>query len=210
LVYDDAKGNAMTREMQKPETLLQHDIEERVREVIARALELKPDQVSLTASLADEMGAQSLDLLDIAFMLERDFKISFPRTDIMERATARFGEDALVNRGLVTDLGLELLRRTMPEVDREELKPGLRAMDVTRLLTVQTFVRIVMRLLEAKQAFPRQCPNCGSQTEESEVTPEFICPKCGTVVPLTSGDDILFADLVALTADVQLETEPPA
>ncbi len=200
----------MTLEMQKPETMSQQDIEQKVRAVISKALELEPDEVSPTASLADEMGAQSLDLLDIAFMLEREFKISFPRTDIMERATARFGEDALVNRGLVTDLGLELLRRTMPEVDRERLKPGLRAIDVTRLLSVQTFVRIVMRLLEAKQAFPRQCPNCGSLMEESEVTPEFTCPQCGTIVPLPSGDDILFEDLIALTADVQLQTEQPA
>jgi acyl carrier protein len=178
-------------------------IERKVREIVASSLEADLADVKLTSALADELGAQSLDLLDIAFRLEREFKIQFPRTDIWERATAHFGAESLMVDGVVTDFGLELMRRGMPEVRQEQLKPGMQAVDVMRMLTVNTFVRIVTRLLEVKAAIPRACPSCGAATEEADAMPEFVCPSCGTTVPLPSGDDILLQDLIALAGEIE-------
>lgn len=77
----------------------------KVRKVVAEALEIELEEAHLSASLF-ELGAESLDMLDMAFMLEKEYQIQFPRTDILERAAAHFGEDALVSNGLVTDRGL--------------------------------------------------------------------------------------------------------
>ncbi|HBY94864.1 MAG TPA: hypothetical protein DEP84_13055 [Chloroflexi bacterium] len=179
----------------------QEVIEQRVRQIVAKALELDVDEVQLSSSLVDELGAESLDLLDIAFMLERAFKIEFPRIDILERAAGHFGEESLVVDGVVTDFGLALLRRGMPEIASERLQAGTRDVDVMRMITVQSFVRIVTRLLEAKEQFPRTCPACGAMMEESDIMPEFVCPACGTIQPLPSGDEILLQDLIALADD---------
>jgi acyl carrier protein len=169
----------------------------RVREVIADKLELELDEVQLESTFFG-LGAESLDLLDVAFTLESEYRISFPRTDILGRAAEHFGEDALVKEGLVTDLGLRLLRAGMPELDPELIKPGLRDVDVAEQISVGSFARITQRLIDAKAAFPRECPECGGALVESETMPEFECAGCGKIVPVTSGDQILMQDLIEL------------
>jgi acyl carrier protein len=172
-------------------------VTQRVREVVADSLEKDVAEVKLDSSFF-ELGAESLDLLDMAFALEKEYQIQFPRTDILERASARFGEENLVAGGVVTDLGLKLLVKGMPELDPERIKPGLKAIEVAKMITVGSFVRITLRLLEAKAEFPRACPKCGGVLQESDTMPEFECPDCHTVVPLPSGDDVLLQDVVSL------------
>jgi acyl carrier protein len=171
----------------------------RVRTVIAEKLELELDDVQMESTFFG-LGAESLDLLDVAFALESEYRISFPRTDILERATEHFGEDALVKEGLVTDLGLVLLREGMPELDPALIKPGLRDVDVAENISVGSFARITQRLIDAKAAFPRECPDCSAALVESELMPEFECPGCGKIVSLPNGDQILMQDLVDLHA----------
>jgi acyl carrier protein len=194
---------------EQPETIDREDVERRVRGIVARSLDLEVDEVRSDSLLADELGAQSLDLLDMAFMLEREFRIQFPRTDIWERLTSQYGEETLMVDGVITPYGRELLRRAMPETNVDGLRPRANAMDVMRLLNVETFVRIVLRLLEAKAAFPRACPACGTTMQESEFMPEFVCPACGHVAPLPSGDDILLQDLTVLVEQVEAERSEP-
>lgn len=178
------------------------EVARNVRKVVARALDLDPEEVHMDSSLHD-LGAESLDLLDMAFMLENEYRIQFPRTDFLERADAYFGADTLVSRGKVTELGLELLRIGMPELDPDVLRAGLSDLDVARMIQVGSFVRITQRLLEIKEAFPRVCPACGGTLVESESLPEFECESCQEIVPVPSGDDVLLDDLIALYESVR-------
>lgn len=188
-----------------PETVLKNTqvpqsvLEEKVVAAVAKALDLDTEEVTLTSSLQSDLGAESLDYLDIAFQLERDFNVQFPRADLLQRASDHFGEDALVKDGVVTELGIRLLHKGMPEIDPEQFKPGLRAVDVAGMFTVWTFVRVLDRLLAAKEQMSRQCPECGGELVESNTLPEFVCAGCGKVVPLPSGDAILFQDLIELS-----------
>lgn len=174
----------------------------RVREVVAESLELELDDTQLSDSLY-ELGAESLDLLDMAFMLEKEYQIQFPRTDILERATAHFGEEALVRDGIVTEMGLKLLEKGMPELDSAVLKPGLEAMDVAKMITVESFARITIRLQQAKSELSDVCEVCGGKLEESSFMPELVCANCGAIVPLPSGDEILLNDLLVLAQGVE-------
>ncbi|MDQ5822891.1 MAG: phosphopantetheine-binding protein [Chloroflexota bacterium] len=191
----------MTSVLDDSEPISEAMVEQKVREAVARALDLEVEDVQLSSSLIGDLGAQSLDLLDIAFTLEREFKIQFPHTDILERASKRFGDDALVKDGLVTSFGLDLIRKAMPELESRQMQPKMRAIDVARLITVGSFARIVVRLLEANRDFPRECPDCGTTMNEAANAPELVCPNCGKIVILPSGDDVLFQDLVALTEE---------
>lgn len=184
---------------QERKTWTQEEVEERVMNAVAQALDLDPGEVKVSSALQAELGAESLDYLDIAFTLEREFKIQFPRADLLKRASDHFGEETLVKGGFVTDLGLEMLRRGMPEIDPERFQPGLRAVDVPRIFTVATFARVVMRLLEAKQLAPQTCLECGAPTAESDTTPEFICTSCGKSFLPPSSDDVLFQELIELS-----------
>jgi acyl carrier protein len=190
------KGN--TPSIHQASAVTREEVEEKVVAAVARALDLDPGQVTLASTLTEDLGAESLDFLDIAFTLEREWNVQLPRLDILERATAHFGEDALVKDGVVTPLGLELLKKGMPEIDPAQFQPGLKAIDVARMFNVATFVRIVLRLIEAKGELPRACPRCGKEMAESTVTPELICESCEESVPLPTGDEVLLRDIVAL------------
>lgn len=183
------------------------DVEQRVLAVIARAMDRPVSDVKLTSSLELDLGAQSLDYLDIAFALERQFRIQFPRADFMQRAGDHFGEENLVKNSVITDLGLRLLAKGMPELDPSALKPGLRVTEVRKMFVVATFIRVVKQLLEAKAAMDRTCPGCGATMNESQSLPEFICPACGKSVPLPSGDDVLFDHLITLTDAVGADVD---
>jgi len=181
-----------------PEQVLKpaDNVEKRVLEVIARAMDRPVAEVKPTSSLEGDLGAQSLDYLDIAFSLEREFRIQFPRADFLERASNHFGEENLVKDGVITDLGLRLLAEGMPELDRAGLRPGLRVTEVRPMFTVATFVRVTRQLLEHKANVDRTCKSCGTQMEESPSLPEFVCPNCKASLPLPPGDEVLFQDLL--------------
>jgi acyl carrier protein len=174
----------------------------RVRQIVARALELDVEEVQMDSSLF-ALGAESLDLVDMAFMIEAEYQIQFPRTDFLERAGEHLDAEELVVNGVITELGLDLLRLGMPELDPAVIKPGLRDIDFAQMITVESFARITQRLLDAKAEFSRECPHCGGKLIESAVMPEFDCSNCGETEPLPSGDDILLNDLLQLYQQVQ-------
>jgi len=127
-------------------------IVEGVREAIAEALGLEMDEVEANSALFDELGAESLDLLDIVFRLEKTFDIKIPRGGVQQDALAAEGvsEDEVVQDGALTALGAEKLREKMDEVDASKLVEGFRIDDIPTLFTVQTFVKIVKEELAAK------------------------------------------------------------
>jgi acyl carrier protein len=158
--------------------------------------------VKLTSSLQHDLGAESLDYLDIAFRLEREYKVHFPREDLLARAAEFFGgADNLVQAGVVTDVGLKMLRTAMPEVDPAMLKTGLRAEQVPGLFTVGTFARVLDRLLAAKETMSRVCPKCGATMQDSNLLPEMSCAACQTTVPFPTGDEVMFQELVRLSKE---------
>jgi acyl carrier protein len=172
-------------------------IKQRVIAILAAALDRKPADIVPSVSLQD-LGAESLDFLDVAFRLEKEFGIRMPRLNVLQRAEEHFGAGVLVADGVLTTAGLEIMRKSMPEVDPARLTPGLRASEVGTLLSADTFVRIVRRMLAATREMLTSCPACGGALEESATTREAICSGCKRSVPFPAGDDVLLQDLIAI------------
>ena len=129
-------------------------IYEKVKESVVEALGVDDDEVTPDAVLFDDLGAESLDLLDIVFRLEKEFSIKIPRGGIQADALSGEGENLkeedLVADGVLTPLGIEKLKIAMPEVDPSRITEGFRVDDIATLFTVQTFVNITKQLLEEK------------------------------------------------------------
>ena len=129
-------------------------IYEKVKESVVEALGVDDDEVTPNAVLFDDLGAESLDLLDIVFRLEKEFGIKIPRGGIQADALASEGEELkdedLVVDGVLTPLGIEKMKESMPEIDPSRITEGFRADDIATLFTVQTFVNITKKLLEEK------------------------------------------------------------
>ena len=129
-------------------------IYEKVKESVVEALGVDEEEVTPDAVLFDDLGAESLDLLDIVFRLEKEFGIKIPRGGIQADALSAEGENLkeedLMVDGVLTPLGIEKLKKSMPEVDPSRISEGFRSDDIPTLFTVQTFVNITKKLMEEK------------------------------------------------------------
>ena len=123
------------------------EVYEKVRTCIADALGLDAEEVGYSSRLIGDLGAESLDFLDIAFRLERAFDIRIPRGGIEAASKEGLaeGESYEVN-GVLTRAALDRLAKYMPEVPPEEFRDGLKVSEVATLFRVGTFCNAVIRL----------------------------------------------------------------
>jgi acyl carrier protein len=194
--------------MSTAESLVEPDpsIAKRVIHAVAVVLDCDEDKITTSTSL-HELGAESLDYLDIAFSLEREFNIHFPRVDALQRAVAHFGEDQLWADGKVTEFGHELIKQGMPELKLDSKE--LRLADLRTMFLVGTLVRVVTRLLQAKAEMPRQCPDCSGELREVADSPELRCVSCSRTIPLPSGDEVMSADLIEIGTRLRAPAATP-
>ncbi len=122
---------------------------DRVRAVIADALYVDLEQVEPSANLMADLGAESIDFLDIMFRLEKEFNIKLPRGEIEQKARGQLSDAEFAVDGRLTDAGLANLRSMLPEVKDTAFRPGLHLREIPTLFTVQTFVRMVDERLVA-------------------------------------------------------------
>src|SRR6201988_1665519 len=92
------------------------EIYEKVSATLVEALNVDEDDVTPQATLQGDLGAESIDFLDIVFRLEREFGIKIPRGELFPESIFQ-GDPEFVNDGKVTPKGLEELRAKMPFAD---------------------------------------------------------------------------------------------
>lgn len=118
-----------------------------VRETLVDALGVDQEDVTEDATLTGDLGAESIDFLDIVFRLERSFGIKIPRGEL-------FPDDVLnnpdyVESGRMTAAGLEQLVKAMPHADFTEFKKDPDVSKMPELFTVGTIVNYVETKLKA-------------------------------------------------------------
>jgi acyl carrier protein len=130
-------------------TNLEPAIWSKVQDAFAAALGREEDEIELDARLIEDLGAESLDFLDIVYRLERAFDIKIPRGGI--ETTALEETDGVYEvDGILTEDGLAALKQLMPEVPADEIHEGLRVTEVPELFRVATFYNIVAHLIQQK------------------------------------------------------------
>jgi acyl carrier protein len=118
------------------------EIRERVTNILVKSLGAEEDDVTPSATLLGDLGAESIDFLDIVFRLEREFGIKIPRGELFieppQRDDADFARD-----GLVTEEGLIALRSRMPYADLSSLERDRHLDGYADLFTVDLLVHYV-------------------------------------------------------------------
>jgi acyl carrier protein len=123
----------------------QEEVFEKVRTCLVDALGVDEEEVTAEATMVGDLGAESIDFLDIVFRLEKTFNIKIPRGEL-------FPEDILSNAqyvrdGKVTSEGLEQLKKRMPFADLSKFEADPRVTNFGNLLTVQDLVNYVQSKL---------------------------------------------------------------
>src|ERR1043166_1481016 len=118
------------------------DISARVAEVLVEALNVEEDEIRPAATLQGDLGAESIDFLDIVFRLEREFGIKIPRNELFPESIFQ-GDPDLVKDGKVTAKGLAELRDKMPYADLTEFEKNPTLEGISDLFTVDLIVRSI-------------------------------------------------------------------
>lgn len=124
---------------------------EKIRTIIADALYVDLSEVQRDSNLMKDLGAESIDFLDIMFRLEKAFGIKIPKGEIERRARGGLSDEEFAINGMLTDLGLAQLRKAMPEIAADNITKGLYVRDIGSLFTVATFERLVAEQVEGAQ-----------------------------------------------------------
>src|SRR2546426_3015803 len=102
----------------------------KVSQVICEALGRDPELLDLSASLIQDLGAESIDYLDIVFRLERAFGVKIPRGQIAREARGELSETEFEKDGVVTPAGLGPLHLHLSEGPPDRIRSGLKVGEI--------------------------------------------------------------------------------
>lgn len=162
------------------------EILERLARIVAESLRVDAARVTREANLQD-LGAESLDLLEITMQVEDDFDVIIPQKNILDTGSDVFGPGVLVADGRLTAQGVEFLRSRMPELEAGAVAVDMPVGELAPIFQrVDTWVRMIEGLLKES---PRACPACGTAFPKA-IAGRLTCARCATQVDLPSGDDL--------------------
>lgn len=123
------------------------EIFEEVKEVLADALGLDDDEVTAEATLMGDLGAESIDFLDIVFRLEKSFSIKIPREELFP-AESVMSNPEFVSSGKLTEKGLAELKNKMPHTDLADFQDNPDVNKIADLFTVDSIVNFIQTKLD--------------------------------------------------------------
>jgi acyl carrier protein len=126
----------------------QEEIYTKVSATLVEALNVDEEEVTPGATLQGDLGAESIDFLDIVFRLEREFGIKIPRNELFPESIFQ-GDPEFVQDGKVTARGLEELRARMPFADLSQFEKNPEVSKLSDLFTVDLITRYIQGKLAA-------------------------------------------------------------
>ncbi len=109
----------------------------KVKEIIVDVLVIDEDKVQANSRLIADLGAESIDFLDLVFQLEKN-------------ARGTLSEAEFEQNGVLTDKGLVALKNYLSEVPSEFFKPTMKTNEIPTLFTVETFCKLVESAIDVK------------------------------------------------------------
>jgi acyl carrier protein len=166
--------------------MTEEQIQEKFAAIVAQSLHIDAKQVTPGTHL-DELGAESLDLIEISMEVESQFRVWLPEKSILQTAIEVYGPNVIEQDGHLTAAGKALLEARMPAEDASHFEGEISLKDVNQyFLLVSTWIRMIDGLLSFT---PAACSTCGGALEAS-LGFRLKCVSCGAEITLRSGDEI--------------------
>src|SRR5213083_996277 len=120
----------------------QDEIFAKVSATLVEALNVDEDEITPESTLQGDLGAESIDFLDIVFRLEREFGIKIPRGELFPESIFQ-GDPEFVQDGRVTEKGLQELKTRMPFADLSDFEKNPEVTHIGELFTVDLITRYI-------------------------------------------------------------------
>ncbi len=123
----------------------------KVKEIVADVLVIDEESIALNSRLIGDLGAESIDFLDLVFQLEKEFAIKIPRGQLEKNARGDLSESEFEKNGVLTEKGLVALKNYLNEVPESFFKTPLKMNEIPTLFTVETFCKLVVNAKNQQQ-----------------------------------------------------------
>jgi acyl carrier protein len=128
-----------------------------VKQCIVDAVGVSYDEIKSHSQLVNDLGADSLDLVELVYLIETRFNISLQRGAVMKRIQSVMPEDEFLDsEGFITDAGKAMIKRELPELAAVRFADRMPLNTVVYYFTVEIFVNLIARALDAKTATEKQ------------------------------------------------------
>ncbi len=124
----------------------------KVKSIVADVLVLEENEIALTSRLIADLGAESIDFLDLVFQLEKEFAIKIPRGQLEKNARGDLSQEAFEKGGVISVQGMEALKSYLNEVPEAYFKPQMKLNEIPSLFTVETFCKLVVAAVREQSA----------------------------------------------------------
>ncbi|WP_420265143.1 phosphopantetheine-binding protein [Candidatus Magnetominusculus dajiuhuensis] len=176
------------------QTLISDDkVIEELKKAAAETLAIDVATIKADSSLVKDLGAESLDFLDINYRVEQTFAIKMARHFIIEHIEEMFGEGtALDADGRLTEKAVNLMRIRLDTAVEgsalEALKPGMDMDALPAMITIRSMAGSIMDILDT---LPENCTECGKSAWKTENGTRIVCGACGAEAAYKNGDDLI-------------------
>lgn len=116
----------------------------KVTDIVADTLAIDKEKIKPDSSLVQDLGAESIDFLDLIFRLEREFNVKIPRGVIEKEARGSLSDAEFETNGVITEAGIKILKQFLSEVPEQRFKPNLKVAEIPTLFTVTTLCKFVL------------------------------------------------------------------
>ncbi|MBQ1863213.1 MAG: acyl carrier protein [Thermoguttaceae bacterium] len=116
-----------------------------VAEVLVDSLAVDEEEVTREATLVDDLGAESIDLLEIVFNLEKKFDVKIDRSELIPEDL--FTNPEYVVEGKLTPAGLAVLEERLPNANLDAFKANPLVQNISKILTVEDLCNVVEQKL---------------------------------------------------------------
>jgi len=122
--------------------MTQEDITGKVQEALIEALGVDDDEATPEATLIDDLGAESIDFLDIIFRLEKAFDIKIVREELFPGDDVISNADFIVD-GKVTQAGIDEMKKRLPHLDLSDFESDPDVNKIPDLFTVKMIINFI-------------------------------------------------------------------
>jgi len=168
--------------------ITEEKVMEELKKAIVETLRVDEAQIKPETSLINDLGAESLDFLDINYRLEQAFGMKMARHFVLEHIEEIHGEGSAIDEnGQLTDKAVETLKIRFGD-NVPDLKPGMDMDEVPAMVTVESIAKGVMDILDS---LPETCSKCNKSEWQIDNGSHLKCGSCGEPASYANGDDLM-------------------
>ncbi len=132
---------------------MENNIFIKVQEAISDSCGIEKEEIKGHSSLFNDLNIDSIDMVDILYTLESEYDIELKVSDINKEAIQELGDEPFEIDNIITEKGLQALKRKIPDIPKEGLQYGISVHEVIRMISVKMLCNMVeIKLLEKTES----------------------------------------------------------